>query len=164
MGLHRAQAEVERGTDLAKAAVLTGAALTVLVLVGGLGYGYGRVVTARHDPAVLPPDAWRQIGAAALVRVMAALLGLAFGALLRNGAVAVVVLMAVLYVIPLVVLSLPGGEDVGGFLPLAAGLELLRQTPQTMPASTAVAVCAAWALVPLAIALAVSRRPGSTSR
>ncbi|TMR25631.1 hypothetical protein ETD86_00450 [Nonomuraea turkmeniaca] len=152
-----------RGVLLAKAAVLTGAALVTLVLIGTTGYLYGRAVIARLHPTLLPPDAWPLIGSAALVLVTAALLGLALGALLRSGALAAVVLIATLYVLPFILMSIPGGENVGEFLPLVAGLQLLHHFPQTMPATTAFAVCALWMVAPIGIALAISPGPGSPS-
>ncbi|WP_336213899.1 hypothetical protein [Nonomuraea sp. LPB2021202275-12-8] len=152
-----------RGVLLAKAAVLTGTSLVTLVLIGTIGHLYGRTVIARLHPTSLPPDAWPLIGSAALVLVTAALLGLALGALLRNGALAAVVLIATLHVLPFILMSIPGGEHVGEFLPLVAGLQLLHQVPQTMPATTAFAICALWTVVPIGIALAISPGPGSSS-
>ncbi|MET8050906.1 hypothetical protein ABZU75_25225 [Streptosporangium sp. NPDC005286] len=149
-----------RGVLLAKVVVLAGAALTAFVLIGAIGYVYGRLVAAPFHPSFLPTDAWQRIGAAALMLLMTALVGLALGALLRSGAVAAVVLIAIVFVLPVILMGIPGGSDVGRFLPLVAGMQLLDQSPQDyMPTGAAFAVLAAWATVPIGTVLAITPGP-----
>lgn len=149
------------GVLLAKATVLAAAATATCLVVVGAGNVYARVLVlgaAGPRPSLLPPQAWRFLAGAVLVLVMTTLLGLAIGAMTRSAAVAATSLLALLFVAPLMVLNAgEWGRAIGGYLPSVAGLQLLDQMPPLLPAGTAFAVCAFYAVVPLAVAAMTSR-------
>ncbi|MFC4121902.1 ABC transporter permease [Nonomuraea zeae] len=137
---------------LAKALVLGGAAIAGSLLIAVPGYLYGRFVAADFHPSPLPAAAWQVIGGGTLMIVVTTLLGLALGAILRNGAVATAVLIAVVLVLPFTARVLPGGELVNRFMPGYPALQLIEQVPDIMPVWAAFTVLAAWAVVPLLLA------------
>lgn len=146
---------------LAKAVVLIGVSLVTTVAIGVPGILYGRLVAAPYSPSWMPAQGWRLLGGAALVLTMTALLGLALGAVLRRGAAAITTLMALVFVVPLIVFGLPApwGERIAAYLPTPAALQLLGQAPPLMSTGTAFAVCAAYAVVPLLLALGITAWP-----
>ncbi|MEV4065306.1 ABC transporter permease [Nonomuraea dietziae] len=139
---------------LAKAVVLSGAALVCSLLIAVPGYLYGRLVAARFHPSALPAEAWQVIAGGTLMIVTTTLLGLALGAILRNGAVATAALVAIVLLLPFVARVLPWGEAINLFLPTYPALQLIEQAPDIMPAWTAFAVLAGWAVLPLAAGVA----------
>ncbi|RBQ21028.1 hypothetical protein DP939_08215 [Spongiactinospora rosea] len=143
-----------RGRVLAaKAVVLGGLAVAASLLIAVPGYVYGRFVAARFDPSPLPAEAWTVIGGGTLMIVVTTLLGLALGAILRNGAVAIAALITIVIVAPFVARMLPWGQWVGLFLPTYPAMQLIEQFPRAMPVWAAFAVLAGWAVVPLLAAL-----------
>ncbi|MGR6920205.1 ABC transporter permease [[Actinomadura] parvosata] len=139
---------------LAKAAVLGGAAVGASLLISVPGYLFGRFVAAAYHPSLLPAGAWTVIAGGTLMIVVTTLLGLALGALLRNGAVATAALVAIVLVLPFLVVNLPGGEQVSRLLPAYPALQLIEQVPDIMPAWAAFAVLVAWGVLPLLLAAA----------
>ncbi|MFC7713910.1 hypothetical protein [Nonomuraea recticatena] len=139
---------------LAKAVVLSGAALVCSLLIAVPGYLYGRLVAAQLHPSALPAEAWQVIAGGTLMIVTTTLLGLALGAILRNGAVATAALVAIVLLLPFVARVLPWGEAINLFLPTYPALQLIEQAPDIMPAWTAFAVLAGWAVLPLAAGVA----------
>jgi ABC-type transport system involved in multi-copper enzyme maturation permease subunit len=93
---------------------------------------------------------------------LVSLMGLALGTLLRNSAGSIVTLSALLLVIPMVLSMIPGEAiaNISKYLPSNAGAQLTA-TQITDGALTQLQgglVMAAWAIVPLAIALVTVKR------
>ncbi|MEU5866595.1 hypothetical protein ABZ815_35845 [Nonomuraea sp. NPDC047529] len=148
-----------RGRVLAaKAVVLGGLAVAGSLLIAVPGYLYGRSVAAGFHPSWLPAGSWTIVAGGTLMIVVTTLLGLALGAILRNGAVATAALVAIVLVLPFVARMLPGGEVVNRVLPAFPALQLIEQVPDVMPTWAAFAVLAGWAVVPLAVAVVVNSR------
>ncbi len=143
---------------LAKAVVLAGAAVVASLLIAVPGYLYGRVVAAEFNPSALPGEAWPVIAGGTLMIVATTLLGLALGALLRNGAAAMAALMAIILLVPFVARMLPGGEWGNYLLPTYPALQLIGQVPAIMPGWVAFTVLGCWAVIPLGIAALAGRR------
>lgn len=143
---------------LAKATVLSGAAVIVSLLIAIPGYIYGRLVAAEFHPSLLPPAAWTTIGGGTLMIVVTTLLGLALGALLRNGAAATAVLVAIVLVVPFVARVLPGGEVINHLMPAYPALQLIDQVPDIMPTWAAFAVLTAWVAISLAVGTLATTR------
>ncbi|MEQ4720512.1 ABC transporter permease [Nonomuraea sp. B19D2] len=142
---------------VAKAAVLGGAATAASLLIAIPGYLFGRLVAAEFHPSLLPAEVWKVIGGGTLMIAATTLLGLALGAILRNGAVATAALVAIVLLLPFVANMLPWGEEVNSFLPTWPALQLIEQLPDIMPTWAAFTVLAGWAVVPLLIAVIVQR-------
>lgn len=115
-----------------------------------------------HDPGCL-----RAVAAYALVVPVCALIGMAFGAVLRHATASIVAVVGVLFIVPL----LFGGDryrflkEIGNHLPLAAQARLalnpesstsLGAHPGTITGSWT--ALAAWALVSVIVAVTVVRR------
>lgn len=143
---------------MAKAAVLSAAAIAGSLLIAVPGYLYGRFVAAEFHPSLLPAGAWTVIAGGTLMIVVTTLLGLALGTILRNGAVATAALMAIVLVLPFVALVLPWGEQVNRLLPGYPALQLIEQVPDIMPTWMAFTVLVGWAVVPLSIAVIADKR------
>ncbi|WP_049569327.1 ABC transporter permease [Nonomuraea sp. SBT364] len=143
---------------LAKAVVLAGFAIIGSLFIAVPGYLYGRAVAAEFNPSALPADAWPVIGGGTLMIVVTTLLGLALGALLRNGAAAMAALMAIVLLLPFVARMLPWGDWANVLLPTYPALQLIEQVPDIMPTWVAFTVLGGWAVVPLIIAALVGRR------
>ncbi|WP_432921007.1 ABC transporter permease [Microbispora sp. CA-135349] len=142
---------------MAKATVLSGAAIVASLLITVPGYLYGRFVAAEFHPSPLPAGAWTVIAGGTLMIVVSTLLGLALGTILRNGAAATAALVAILVVLPFVARMLPWGEHINRVLPAYPALQLIEQVPDIMPSWTAFAVLTGWAVIPLLIAIAGGR-------
>ncbi|MEV4181714.1 ABC transporter permease [Streptosporangium canum] len=143
---------------LAKASVLSGAAISASLLIAVPGYLFGRFVAADFHPSLLPPQVWPVIGGGTLMIVVTTLLGLALGAILRNGAVATAALVAIVLMLPFAARMLPWGEAINQFLPTYPALQLIKQAPNIMPTWAAFTVLAGWAVVPLVIGAIAGRR------
>ncbi|NUW45722.1 ABC transporter permease [Nonomuraea rhodomycinica] len=143
---------------LAKAAVLAAIAVAASLVIAIPGYLYGHAVASRFGPTLPPAGAWAVVGGGTLMIVMTTLLGLALGAIFRNGVVAVCVLMLLMVLVPFAGLMLPGGEVVNRILPGYPALQLIEQLPDIMPDAAAFAVLGAWAVVPLLIAVLANER------
>ncbi|MGW6495101.1 hypothetical protein [Nonomuraea angiospora] len=139
-----------RGRVLAaKAAVLSGTAVAGSLLIAVPGYLYGRFLAAEYHPSLLPAGAWTVVAGGTLMIVVATLLGLSLGVILRNGAVATAVLVTIVLVLPFAGLLLPGGVWANRLLPGYPALQLIEQVPAIMPTWAAFTVLAGWAVVPL---------------
>jgi ABC-2 type transport system permease protein len=115
-------------------------------------------VAAEFHPSPLPAGVWPMIGGGTLMIVVTTLLGLALGAVLRNGAVATAVLVAIVLVLPFVARSLPWGEEINRLLPTYPALQLIEQAPDIMPTWAAFTVLAGWVAVPLMIVAIAGKR------
>ncbi|MER5808471.1 ABC transporter permease [Streptomyces sp. NPDC002033] len=115
-----------------------------------------------HDPGCL-----RAVAAYALVIPVCALIGLAFGAVLRHATASIVAVVSMLFLLPM----LFGGDryrllkEIGNHLPLAAQARLAlnpdgRTSLGTYPATITGSwvALAAWALVSVTVAVTVMRR------
>ncbi|GAA1720547.1 ABC transporter permease [Nonomuraea bangladeshensis] len=144
---------------LAKACVLGGVAVAASLLIAIPGYLYGHAVAAGFHPTLPPPAAaWVVIGGGTLMIVTTTMLGLALGAIFRNGVVAISVLVVLMVLVPFAGRMLPGGEVVNRVLPGYPALQLIEQLPDIMPDAAAFAALVAWAVVPLLIAALANRR------
>ncbi|MEV4896602.1 ABC transporter permease, partial [Nonomuraea sp. NPDC055795] len=144
---------------LAKASVLAGVAVAASLLIAIPGHVYAHAVASRFDPTMPPAGAWTVIGGGALMIVMTTLLGLALGAIFRNGVVAISVLVVLMVLVPFAGRMLPAGEVVNRILPGYPALQLIEQLPDIMPDAAAFAVLGAWTVVPLLIAILTNRTP-----
>jgi len=151
---------------VAKAAVLTAVVLPVMlasVLVTFLGgqalIGSGDLATASlGDPGVLRAV----IGSAAYLTGVA-LMGLAVGTLLRSTAASIATLFGALFLLPgLAGIVLPSGwgDTLLSYLPSNAGTAFTSVVPAPglLSSGVAMAVFAAWAVVPLVVAAIVQKR------
>ncbi|MDX3108250.1 ABC transporter permease [Nonomuraea angiospora] len=139
-----------RGRVLAaKAVVLSGTAVAGSLLIAVPGYLHGRFLAAEYHPSLLPAGAWTVVAGGTLMIVVATLLGLSLGVILRNGAVATAVLVTIVLLLPFAGLVLPGGVWVNRLLPGYPALQLIEQVPAIMPTWAAFTVLAGWAVVPL---------------
>ncbi|MEV4569457.1 ABC transporter permease [Nonomuraea sp. NPDC049419] len=138
---------------LAKACVLGGLAVAASLLIAIPGYLYGLAVAAEFHPTSPPAGAWAVVAGGTLMIVMATLLGLALGALFRNGAVAISVLVVLLGLVPFAGQVLPGGDVANRVLPGYPALQLIEQVPDIMPDPAAFALLAAWTIIPLLLAI-----------
>ncbi|MEU6797515.1 ABC transporter permease [Nonomuraea wenchangensis] len=143
---------------LAKASVLAGVAVAASLLIAIPGHLYAYAVAAGSHPTPPPAGAWTVIGGGTLMIVMTTMLGLALGAIFRNGVVAVSALVVVMVLVPFAGRMLPGGEVVNRVLPGYPALQLIEQLPAIMPDAAAFAVLGAWSVVPLLIAALANRR------
>ncbi|MFI7687973.1 ABC transporter permease [Nonomuraea sp. NPDC049655] len=143
---------------VAKAVVLGGVAVAGSLLIAVPGYLYGRFVAAEFHPSSLPAGAWTVVAGGTLMIVVATLLGLALGTVLRNGAVATAALVVIVLVAPFAARVLPGGDVVNRVLPGYPALQLIEQVPDVMPTWAAFAVLGAWAVVPLSVAVVAAAR------
>ncbi|MFF4624642.1 ABC transporter permease [Nonomuraea jabiensis] len=143
---------------LAKACVLGGIAIAASLLIAIPGYLYGYMVASGFDPTLPPAGAWAVIGGGTLMIVMTTMLGLALGAIFRNGVVAMTVLVVLMVLVPFAGRMLPGGEVVNRILPGYPALQLIEQMPDIMPDAAAFAILGAWAVVPLLIAVLANKR------
>ncbi|MEU6726739.1 ABC transporter permease [Nonomuraea wenchangensis] len=143
---------------LAKASVLAGVAVAASLLIAIPGHLYAYAVAAGSHPTLPPAGAWTVIGGGTLMIVMTTMLGLALGAIFRNGVVAVSALVVVMVLVPFAGRMLPGGEVVNRVLPGYPALQLIEQLPAIMPDAAAFAVLGAWSVVPLLIAALANRR------
>ncbi len=155
---------------LAKAAVLAGVSLPVMLLatlatflVGQALLGAGDAGTATaslSDDGVL-----RAVLSTAVYLAGIALLGLAFGTLLRSTPAALSALFVLIFLLPgLGSFLLPATvrDDVLPYLPSNAGAAFtsVTPTPDLLSAGQGALVFAAWVLVPLAVAaVQLARRP-----
>jgi ABC-2 type transport system permease protein len=108
-----------------KAAVLAGATVAVCVPAALVTFLAGQSILGRQHLATTlgQPGVARAVGGSALYLVVAALLGLGLGGLLRSTAGGIAALFGLLFALPLVAGFLPGdlAGEVGKFLPATAG-------------------------------------------
>src|SRR5215475_1036407 len=108
-----------------KAATLAAATAAVTLPAAVAAFAAGQAILGRHHLAVplSHPGAARAVLGSALYLAVAALLGLALGALLRSTAGGISALFALLFAVPIAAGFLPGPwpADIGKFLPATAG-------------------------------------------
>ncbi|MBZ4320963.1 ABC transporter permease [Streptomyces huiliensis] len=158
-----------RAVITAKVALVTAITLVLGVIVSVTSFFTTNAMLASrhvglslHDPGCL-----RAVAAYALVIPVCALIGLAFGAVLRHATASIVAVVGMLFILPM----LFGGEryrllkEIGNHLPLAAQARLalnpgghtsLGAHPATITGSWI--ALAAWALVSVTVAVLVVRR------
>lgn len=158
-----------RAVITAKVALVTAITLVLGVIVSVTSFfTTNAMLASRHvGLSIHDPGCLRAVAAYALVIPICALIGLAFGAVLRHATASIIAVVGVLFVLPL----LFGGEryrllkEIGNHLPLAAqgrltlnpdSLTSLGEYPATIAGSWIALV--AWALVSVAVAVTVVRR------
>ena len=148
-----------------KAAVVTGAVVAVSVPAAVAVFLAGQAILGRQHLSVSfsAPGVARAVIGGALYLAVAALLGLALGALLRSTAGGIAALFGLLFAVPILVGFLPGSlaDEIGKYLPGTAGLAVTTVHPD--PATslgpwTGFGVFCAYALVLLAAAAVRMRR------
>ena len=143
---------------LAKAAVL---ALTAGVVgeVSSFGsWGVARLITGSAETDIVTAAEWRQIAGMGLVYAIAAVLAVAVGALLRQSAAAVAILLVFpLLVEQLVVIVPKVGDDLHNWMPFVAAGQFASTADKGLPYGPwgGLAYFAAWAAVLLIAAIAV---------
>jgi ABC-2 type transport system permease protein len=156
----------------AKALVLAAVAVTTVTATAVAAYGLGAITYDGSAPygSLLEADLLRGIGAATLEAAGYALIGLALGFLLRNGAGAISALLGITIVLPIVVSVIPGLDDTAGPYLLSSVITAIAragdgsQAPVAvgqdglLPGPAALAVYAVWIAVPMAAAAVVTAR------
>jgi ABC-2 type transport system permease protein len=100
--------------------LVLGTIASVLAFVAGQA-----IFSAKHvDASFGDPHVLRAVLGCGLFMAAMGALGLALGALVRNTAAAITTLTLVLFVVPVIVDVLPKGEQIGPYLPSAAGLTI----------------------------------------
>jgi ABC-2 type transport system permease protein len=112
------------GVFLVTTLVLSVIAAVLAFLVGQAIYSTKHVDASFGDPGVL-----RAVIGCGLFLAMMGALGLALGALARNTAGAITTLTMILFVVPMIVDVLPKGDEIGPYLPSAAGLAVTQVDP-----------------------------------
>jgi len=147
-----------------KAAVVTGAVVAVSVPAAVAVFLAGQAILGRHLSVSLgAPGVARAVIGGALYLAVAALLGLALGALLRSTAGGIAALFGLLFAVPILVGFLPGSlaDEIGKYLPGTAGLAVTSVHPDpatSLAPWTGFGVFCAYALVLLAAAAVRMRR------
>ena len=148
-----------------KAAVVTGAVVAVSVPAAVAVFLAGQAILGRQHLSVSfgEPGVARAVIGGALYLAVAALLGLALGALLRSTAGGIAALFGLLFAVPILVGFLPGSlaDEIGKYLPGTAGLAVTTVHPD--PATslgpwTGFGVFCAYALLLLGAAAVRMRR------
>lgn len=156
------------GVTAAKAAVVSAVMLAFGTAVAGISFGATQWLLRDHGGLSLgDPGALRAVAASALLAPLAALVGMAVGAVVRHAAGGVVMAVCLLLLLP----SLFQGEtyrwvaEIGNMMPLSAWGELVANpsVPRdtgTYPLTTTEAwvVYVAWAVAAVASAVTVVRR------
>lgn len=132
-----------KGIVVAAAAFTTMAAsLLVAFFVGQAVYGGGGPSASLSDPGVL-----RAVLAAALFPTAIAVMGVGFGALMRHTATAIGILVAILFVVPVLFETLGGvWGDASEYLPGEAGQAMITVVTESgeMSPGTALLVLVGW--------------------
>jgi ABC-2 type transport system permease protein len=147
----------------AKALVLAAVAVATVSTTAVAAYGLGAITYDGSTPygSLFEVAVLRSIGAATLETTGYALLGLAFGFLLRNGAGAISALLGITMVLPIVVGVIPGLSDTVGRYELSSLIWAIAGTGDgsLLPVPAALAVLVAWIAAPLvAAAVVIARR------
>jgi ABC-2 type transport system permease protein len=132
------------------------ASLSVAFFVGQAVYAGGGPSAALSDPGVL-----RAVLAAALFPTVIAVMGVAFGALMRHSATAIGILVAILFVVPVLFETLGGvWGDASEYLPGEAGQAMITVVKDSgeMSPSDALLVLMGWVGVLLAGATITLKR------
>jgi hypothetical protein len=148
-----------------KAAVVTGAVVAVSVPAAVAVFLAGQAILGRQHLSVSlgAPGVARAVIGGALYLAVAALLGLALGALLRSTAGGIAALFGLLFAVPILVGFLPGtlSDEIGKYLPGTAGLAVTTVHPDpatSLAPWTGFGVFCAYALVLLGVAAVRMRR------
>ena len=148
-----------------KAAVVTGAVVAVSVPAAVAVFLAGQAILGRQHLSVSlgAPGVARAVIGGALYLAVAALLGLALGALLRSTAGGIAALFGLLFAVPILVGFLPGSlsDEIGKYLPGTAGLAVTSVHPDpatSLAPWTGFGVFCAYALVLLGVAAVRMRR------
>ena len=148
-----------------KAVVLATAVLAVCVPAAVAVFLAGQAILGRQHLSVSfgEPGVARAVIGGALYLAVAALLGLALGALLRSTAGGIAALFGLLFAVPILVGFLPGSlaDEIGKYLPGTAGLAVTSVHPDpatSLAPWTGFGVFCAYAVVLLGFAAARMRR------
>jgi len=148
-----------------KAATLAAATAAVTLPAAVAAFAAGQAILGRHHLAVplSHPGAARAVLGSALYLAVAALLGLALGALLRSTAGGISALFALLFAVPIAAGFLPGPwpADIGKFLPATAGQAITTASPDpasSLPPWTGFGLFCAYAAALLGLAAIRMRR------
>jgi ABC-2 type transport system permease protein len=148
----------------AKLGVLSGVTLVASTVATFVAFFLGQALFAgKHlDVSITSAGALRSVVGAAVYLVLVGLLGMALGSLLRNTAAAISTLVALMFVVPIVLLSLPDSwtNHFAKYLPDAAGQALwAHPSGSHLSPYAGLAVLCLWVLVAVgAAAVALVRR------
>ncbi|MFD3651893.1 ABC transporter permease [Streptomyces sp. 24-1644] len=152
----------------ARASVLTVVMLVLGTVVAGASFGVTQAILRdHHGLSIGDPGALRAVVASALLAPVCALIGMAFGALVRHAAGAVVAVVGVLLLLPALFLgeTYRWVKEIGNAMPLTSWQALVQNpardyNPDTypVPVTEAWIVFGAWSLVAVAVAVAVVHR------
>ncbi|MFC9244859.1 ABC transporter permease subunit [Streptomyces sp. NPDC057136] len=157
-----------RAVVAAKVSVLAVVMLVLGTVVAGASFGVTQAILRdHHGLSIGDPGALRAVVASALLAPVCALVGMAFGALVRHAAGAVVAVVGVLLLLP----ALFQGEtyrwvkEIGNAMPLTSWQALVQNpardyNPDTypVPVTEAWIVFGSWSFVAVIVAVAVVHR------
>jgi ABC-type transport system involved in multi-copper enzyme maturation permease subunit len=158
-----------RAVVTAKVTLVTAITLVLGVIVSTTSFfTTNAMLASRHvGLSINDPGCWRAVASYALIVPVCALIGMAFGAVLRHATASISAVVGLLFIVPM----LFGGDryrllkEIGNCLPLHAlerltlnpnGLTSLGKYPGTVAGSWI--ALAAWAVVSMVVAMVVVRR------
>ena len=138
-----------------KTAITGGLALACATLLMALSFFLGQAILSQRSlqVGVSAPGALRCVVYAACYSTIVALIGAGLGLLLHHTAGAITALVAVIFLIPQISQTLPSSwaERIGEYLPYnaARSATAAHRVPHTLTPTWSLAVCAAYALIPV---------------
>ncbi|WP_098959434.1 ABC transporter permease subunit [Pseudonocardia sp. N23] len=146
----------------AKLIVFTGLTAVLMVPTAFVSFLGGQALLGTHSTSLSAPGVLRVVIATGVYLTIVGVLGVAFGALVRNTAGGIAALFGVLLVLPAIVGVLPSTwqDTIGPYLPANAGQAALSVTPDPAALApwTGMAVFAAYAVVATGVAAVLLKR------
>lgn len=147
----------------AKVIVVAAASFATMVVGVGIAFFVGQAFYGGEGPgaSIFDPGVARALLGAAVFPTAIAVMGMAFGAVMRQTAAAIGVLFAMLFVVPLIGEGLGGvWQDITSYLPSQAGQAMSAVIPSSIGFAplTGFAITAAWVIALLGAAAVTLKR------
>jgi hypothetical protein len=146
----------------AKLIVFTCLTAVLMVPTSFVSFLGGQALLGTHSTSLSAPGVLRVVVATGVYLTLVGVLGIAFGALVRNTAGGIAALFGVLLVLPAIVDVLPSSwqDTIGPYLPANAGQAALSVVPDPAALApwTGMAVFAAYAVIATVVAAVLLRR------
>jgi ABC-2 type transport system permease protein len=146
----------------AKLIVYTALNLVLMTVASVVSFVGGQALLGSHGTTLTADGAVRVVVATALYLTLVGVLGVAFGALVRNTAGGIAALFGVLLVLPVIIGVLPSSwqDVIGQFLPSNAGQAALavKLDPSALPPWTGMALFGGYVIVAVAAAAMLLKR------